>query len=68
MQNNPELAFLSIILLSIVGYFIAIFVIGRGLIYIAKRTETRVDDIIIKHLHPFRVAWLAPLIVINSLA
>ena len=56
------------ILLSILGYFIARFVIGRGLTYIAKRSENQVDEIIIKDIHPFWVAWLAPLIVIYLLA
>ena len=68
IENNPTLAFLAMIILSIIGYYFARFLVGRGLTYIAKRTETHIDDIVVRHLHPFRVAWLAPLIVAYILA
>ena len=40
----------------------------RGLIYLAKHTETKYDDIIVRYLRPFRVAWLAPVILIYIFA
>jgi miniconductance mechanosensitive channel len=51
-------------LLGVVGFFIARFIIARGLIYLAGRTQTKVDDIAIRHLRPFRVAWLVPVLVV----
>lgn len=65
---NPTLAFGAAILLSIVVFFIARMILGRGLNYIASRTETKYDDIFVKDLHPFRVAWVAPLVVIYPFA
>jgi len=31
---------------------------------LAGRTKTRVDDILVKHLKPMRIAWVAPLIAL----
>lgn len=68
IEQNPLLAFGGVILLSLVGFFIARSVIARGLIYLAERTETKYDDIIVNNLRPFRVAWLAPLLVLYFFA
>lgn len=43
-------------------------VLARGLTYFAERTKTRVDDILVEKLRPFRIAWLAPLILIYIFA
>jgi miniconductance mechanosensitive channel len=55
-------------LISIVVFFIARFVIARGLMYVSERTKTTYDDIIVESLRPFRVAYFAPLLVIYSFA
>lgn len=68
IEENPILAFGGVIVLSIIVFFIARLIIGRGLYSLASRTETKYDDIIVKKLHPFRVAWAAPLIVLYSFA
>jgi len=68
IEQNQILALIGIILLSIVGFFIARFIVARSLIYIANRTETKYDDIIVRHLRPFRVAWLAPIVLIYIFA
>lgn len=68
IEQNPILAFISVIVLSLIIFYIARGILARGLIAISRRTETVIDDIIIKNLRPFRVAWLAPLIVIYSSA
>jgi miniconductance mechanosensitive channel len=49
-------------------FLFARFVIARGLIYLSTRTASKVDDIIVKHLQPRRVAWLAPLAGIYACA
>lgn len=49
-------------------FTIARSILARGLIKFSGRTETVIDDIIVKNLRPYRVAWLAPLIVIFSAA
>jgi miniconductance mechanosensitive channel len=68
IEANPGLGFSAVILISIVLFFIARAIIARGLTYLAKRTETKVDDIIVNQLRPYRVALLAPLLVIFSFA
>jgi len=68
IEQNQILALLGIIILSVIGFFIARFIIARSLVYLAKRTDTQYDDIIVKHLRPFRVAWLAPVVVIYIFA
>ena len=60
--ENPVIAFFIIIILSIIIYFIFRVIIGKALVYVASRTETKIDDILVKHLKPYRMAWLAPLI------
>ncbi len=35
---------------------------------ISGRTKNKTDDILIKHIHPFRVAWLTPFLLIYALA
>jgi miniconductance mechanosensitive channel len=68
IDQNPELAFLVIIVIGFLLFFIARGIIARGLIYLAKRTRTEYDDIIVNSLRPFRVAWLVPILVIYSFA
>lgn len=43
-------------------------VIARGLMYLASRTKTKVDDILVKHLKLLRVSFLAPLTAIYFFA
>jgi miniconductance mechanosensitive channel len=38
------------------------------LIHLASRTVSKVDDILVKHLRPFRISWLAPLTVFYAFA
>ena len=49
IENNPYLAFGAVVLLSIVVFFIVRLILGRGLTYLASRTETKYDDIFVKH-------------------
>ena len=68
IDTSPELALLSAVILSTLIYLAGRLIIGRGLVYLAKRTETKYDDIILDHLKPFRVAWVAPLATIYAFA
>jgi len=68
LENSPGLAILSTLVLSTLVYLVGRFIVGRALIYLAERTETKYDDIIVAHLKPFRVAWIAPLVIIYAFA
>jgi miniconductance mechanosensitive channel len=63
---NPGLAVSGVIILSVALYFFVRSTIARGLIYIAARTASKYDDIVVRNLRPFRVTWLAPLLVIYA--
>ena len=69
---NPALApwvvSAAMIVSGLVVFVIARFLIARGLVYVAKRTENKYDDLIVENLRPFRFAWIAPLLVIYYFA
>jgi miniconductance mechanosensitive channel len=68
IEQNPAFALGGVLILSIIVFYIARGIIARGLIYLAQRTETKYDDIIVNNLRPFRFAWVAPLVVLYSFA
>lgn len=68
VDQNPVLAISMMVILSTVLFFFTRNIIARGLMYLASRTVSKVDDVLVKHLLPFRISWLAPLLLIFSIA
>ena len=68
IEQNPLPAFGGVILIGFILFVVARGIIARGLLYIAQRTESKYDDIIVASLRPFRVAWLVPLVVLYAYA
>lgn len=68
IEANPYVAGGATLLLGMLTFIMARVVLARGLTYFAERTKTRVDDILVEKLRPFRIAWLAPLILIYIFA
>lgn len=68
MEANPWPAFGAVLVLSLLVFLVTRFVIARGLIYLAGRTETKYDDIIVQQLRPYTVSYIAPLMVIFGFA
>lgn len=72
IELNPTLAPWALggaaVITSLVVFLIARYLIARGLVYVAKRTENKYDDIVVEELRPFRFAWIAPLLVIYYFA
>ena len=72
MDQYPALAPWALgaaaLVFSVVVFLIARFFMARGLTYLASRTETTYDDIVVAQLHPYRFAWIAPLLVIYYFA
>lgn len=68
IEQNPALSLGIVVAASILVYFLGRFLLGRVLTSLAKRTETKYDDMIVEQLHPFRVAWIAPLVLIYAFA
>lgn len=61
---NPYIGSLAALLVASLLYVLARWFIGRVLTGLAARTKTKYDDLLVEQLHPFRVAWLAPLLLI----
>lgn len=66
--ENPIPALGLIFLISLIVFLFTRNIILRGLMAIASRSDTKIDDIFIKHLRPYRLAWLSPLLVIYAFA
>jgi miniconductance mechanosensitive channel len=64
LESNPLVATAALVVGLGLILLIARNIIARGLISFAGHTKTKVDDILVKHLKPLRVAWLAPLAAI----
>jgi miniconductance mechanosensitive channel len=60
----PWLQGIVVFAISAATFVVARYLLARGLTYVARRTKNKVDDIIVAHLHPFRFAWIAPLVVL----
>ncbi|MGA9398087.1 MAG: mechanosensitive ion channel domain-containing protein [Anaerolineaceae bacterium] len=58
----------AIVILSILLFLITRNVIVRLLIHFASRSTNKIDDILVNKLHPYRMAWLAPLVFIYLMA
>lgn len=67
-QANPLAAVLLLLLLSVLVFLITRYILVRGLMHLASHTSTKIDDILLKHLRPARMSWLAPLALIYLLA
>jgi miniconductance mechanosensitive channel len=65
---SPWMQGVVVVLFSAITFVVARYLLARGLTYIARRTKNQVDDIIVRHLHPFRFAWIAPLVVLHYFA
>lgn len=68
VEQNTVIAVSAILIFSIALFLFTRNILARALIHLASRTKTKVDDILLKHLRPYRISWLAPLTVIYSFA
>ncbi len=63
LDANPQLAPWAVAGAILLAFIIARYFVARGLVYLTKRTRNQWDDILVKHLRPNRLSWLAPLAV-----
>ncbi len=66
--KDLALTMVAITILGAVLLLVTRNVIVRLLIHFASRSTNKVDDILVKQLHPYRVAWIAPLVFIYLVA
>ncbi|NPV56954.1 MAG: mechanosensitive ion channel [Anaerolineae bacterium] len=68
VSQNSLLAAVAAIGISLLTFFFTRNVIARSLVMLAARTATKADDIIVRHIKPYRVALLAPLLLFYAFA
>lgn len=68
LDSNPINPTIAVVAGALLVFLIARFIVARGLIYLTTRTQNKWDDILIKHMRPYRLAWVAPLIVLYIFA
>jgi len=66
--TTPLYTLIAMVLISFISLIIAHYVLARSLVSLALHTHTKIDDILVKNLQPFRIAWIAPLLVFYTLA
>ena len=64
LKDTPLLAMLAFLLISLAAYLLFRFLMAHWLTGLAKRSANTFDDILIKHLRPKLLSWVAPLVVI----
>ncbi|MDX9954666.1 MAG: hypothetical protein RBT75_11245, partial [Anaerolineae bacterium] len=51
------------LLLNGIVFLIARNVVARGLIALSQKTKNKNDDILVRYVRPYRLAWIAPLLL-----
>ena len=64
LQSDPRNQLIAVAAGAILSFLGARYLIARGLVYITSRTQNKWDDILVKHLHPYRLSVIAPLVVL----
>lgn len=64
LESDPLNPVIAVAASALLAYLIARFLVARGLIYLTTRTRNQWDDILVKHLRPYRLAALAPLLIL----
>lgn len=68
METNPTLAPWVVVGAILLSLLIARYVVGRGLMWLARSTKNQWDDVLVKHMQPLRLSWVAPLAVLYLFA
>ncbi|UYN89069.1 MAG: mechanosensitive ion channel [Anaerolineales bacterium] len=68
MEANESIAPWVVLGAVLFSFIIARYVVGRGLTWLARSTKNQWDDVLVKHMRPNRLSWVAPLAVIYAFA
>lgn len=68
LGESPANPAILIFVTALVAYVLARFGIARALTYFASRTATKTDDTLLRHIKPYRLSWIAPLLAAFLLA
>lgn len=64
MAANEAIAPWVVLGAVLFSFIIARYVVGRGLTWLARSTKNQWDDVLVKHMRPNRLSWVAPLAII----
>ncbi len=65
LQEQWLYAALAVIILGTIAFVLFRFFVARWVMRLSERSSNQYDDILMHYLKPYRMAWLAPLIVIT---
>ncbi len=68
MEANPAIAPWVVLGGVLFSFVFARYIVGRGLTWLARSTKNQWDDVLVKHMRPNRLSWVAPLAVIYIFA
>ncbi len=68
MAANEAIAPWVVLGAVLFSFIIARYVVGRGLTWLARSTKNQWDDVLVKHMRPNRLSWVAPLAIIYIFA
>lgn len=68
MESNPTIAPWVVLGGVLLSFIFARYIVGRGLTWLARSTKNQWDDVLVKHMRPNRLSWVAPLAVIYVFA
>ncbi len=68
LPSHPSVALAVVAALSLGAFVLARYGLARWLMRLTSRSATKADDVLMLHVRPYRVAWLAPLLVIYATA
>lgn len=68
MEANPSLSPWVVVGAVLLSFLLARLIIGRGLTWLARSTKNQWDDVLVKHMRPNRLSWVAPLAVVYVFA
>ncbi|MFO7696105.1 MAG: mechanosensitive ion channel, partial [Anaerolineae bacterium] len=68
LQSNTFSAVAVTLAVAVAAFALARYVLARWFVRFSQRSENQVDDVLVRHLRPGRLAWLAPLLAVYVLA
>jgi miniconductance mechanosensitive channel len=68
LSEHPYAALSVAVALSLASLVLTRYGLARWIMRLTERSATQADDVLVRHVRPYRVAWLAPLLVIYAMA
>jgi miniconductance mechanosensitive channel len=67
-MSAPWVLAVVLLVLAFIAFLVARNLVARAVVYLTRRSKTKLDDILVAYIRPYRLAWMAPLLLTYSLA